>query len=203
MVPTGVLAIAELEDRSKARQAIEHLAYTRLGSSILYIEMAPPGLWSGDMIDTEQTSTISETTAATSSAVKENASCSLFVKNLPKGNVRDALEQAFRRFGGFLSCTVPTPGKDASSHLQGFGFVHFETGSQAAQAMSGMQGAVIGGRVIEVEISQARSQSSSEPIDGAANLATNTGPSSAKTRSLVLKNLPFEATRKDLQDILR
>jgi multiple RNA-binding domain-containing protein 1 len=196
VVPAGVLAIAELENRGKARLAIENLAYARLGTSILHLQRAPSAIWA-EKADSTIVQGSSDPPVLT--AEKSRGSACLFIKNLPRAGSTEDLNNAFQDFRGFLSSTVPVSSTTAKA--QGYGFVHFRDQSSATAAMVDMQGAIIGGRAIVVESSQHREAPASLSAER-VGLVTSEGRSSVVKSSLILKNLPFEATRSDLHDIL-
>lgn len=84
---------------------------------------------------------------------KYDASVNLYVKNLDD-TIDDALlEEAFGRFGRITSAKVMT---DTAGHSKGFGFVCFTTPDEANEAITGMNGTLLGSKPLYVALAQRR-----------------------------------------------
>ncbi|CAI4218569.1 unnamed protein product [Parascedosporium putredinis] len=110
---------------------------------------------------------------------------------------RKELANAFSSLDGFVSARVKTktdakkPGQILS---MGFGFVEFRTKPQAMAAIKSMDGFVLAGHTLAVKASHrgldaAEERRREDAAKKAANLRTK----------IVIKNLPFEATKKDVR----
>ena len=72
----------------------------------------------------------------------------LFVGGLAWATSDDGLAEAFSRYGAIVEAKVITDRETGRS--RGFGFVTFEDGSAASEAMGEMDGAELDGRTIRV-----------------------------------------------------
>jgi RNA recognition motif-containing protein len=78
----------------------------------------------------------------------------LFVGNLSYSTTDDRVRQAFSQFGQVLSATVVTD--RATGQSRGFGFVEFESEEQARTAIESLNGTVLDGRSITVNVARER-----------------------------------------------
>jgi RNA recognition motif-containing protein len=78
----------------------------------------------------------------------------LFVGGLAWATTDDSLRAAFERFGAVEEARVVTDRETGRS--RGFGFVTFQQGSDAEQALSSMNGQTLDGRTISVNEAQDR-----------------------------------------------
>lgn len=215
MPPDGGIAMVVFKNPGQAKTAFSRLAYKRFKNTILYLEKGPAGLFEDD--DNEEDETVESVKAdkpvkeiKPSAAelldiakdVKEKEdeeeedeivpSTSVFVKNLNFETTTKQLTDAFKNLDGFLVAQVkmkPNPKKQGSYLSMGFGFVEFKTKDQAKVAIKAMDGTVLDGHKLQLKIST-RGQ------DGADSKAASTTKSKGKKSSkLLIKNLPFEATK--------
>ncbi|CAK9439045.1 uncharacterized protein LODBEIA_P32690 [Lodderomyces beijingensis] len=215
MPPAGTIAIVEFKDAPSARAAFTKLAYKRFKTSILYLEKGPKDLFTREPTSSE---TVVELPAAGAAAVVETitandvlggdaedeeqqeqnkvqgSTVSIFVKNLNFATTVQQLSDLFKPISGFVSATVKTkadpknPGKTLS---MGFGFAEFKSLEQANAAISALDGHVLDGHKLQLKVSH---KQSGKP----AAAASQAGGKSSK---IIIKNLPFEATRKDLLEL--
>ncbi|KAF2150765.1 RNA-binding domain-containing protein [Myriangium duriaei CBS 260.36] len=211
MPPTGTIAIVEFESAPEARTAFSSLAYRKVKTSVLFLEKAPADLFDSDATDVEPIEPFSSTT--TQSKAKPTASdllqqeetqnntptATLFVRNLNFSTTTDRLDEVFRPLDGFLSARVKTktdhkkPGQVLS---MGFGFLEFRTRQQAQNAQSAMDGYRLDGHELQIRASH-KGQDAAEQRKQ-HDLAKKSADKRAK---LVIKNLPFEATKKDIRSL--
>ena len=118
---------------------------------------------------------------------------SIFIKNLNFSTTTAELSEKFKHFNGFIVAQVktkPDPKHQGKTLSMGFGFVEFRTKEQADAVISAMDGAVIDGHRIQLKLSHRQS-----------NTKTNKRGRSGKSGKIIVKNLPFEATRKDVYEL--
>lgn len=209
MPPAGVIAIVEFRDAPSARAAFTKLSYRRFKQSILYLEKGPKDLFirepvaaeaikagdkeekavevkvnANDVMGTEQEASVHE---------NESPTVSIFVKNLNFSTTSIKLSETFGKLPGFVVAVVktkPDP-KDSSSVLSmGFGFVEFKTKEQANVAISTLDGHVLDGHKIQLKLSHRTGGTSG-----------SNAKKSDKTNKIIIKNLPFEASRKDVLEL--
>ncbi|KAK9464023.1 uncharacterized protein V1516DRAFT_669329 [Lipomyces oligophaga] len=216
MPASNTIAIVEMTDTVGGHVAFTKLAYRRLRSSILYLEPAPKGiLKSAEEVTasseaTERVSSELATPKMTISALKNLGtdlsvdsegrehpaigSVSLFVKNLNFKTSSSGLADSFKGLEGFIKAEVKMK-EDVKSQGQfqsmGFGFVEFRTLLYASQAMKTMNGFILDGHSLEVKLS------------GRGRETTNNGRSQPvkENTKIIVKNLPFEATRDDIRHL--
>jgi len=141
-------------------------------------------------------------------AAGTNTGCApqtIFIKNLNFSTSEEQLNEKFAK-AGFCSRAVKIPSKampmmkrqtaDASNKHEtrqvsmGYGFVELSSEGEAMKAMKAMQGTIVDGHALEIKLSS-KSLSSSKDATVAGNKA------SANTKIMV-RNVPFEATRAEI-----
>lgn len=218
MPPAGTIAIVQYRDITAARAAFTKLAYKRFADGIIYLEMGPKDCFtreaqvdetleshegSGSTNVTEvgpSSHDLMQTTdTAGSEADKEEddaidgPTVSIFIKNLNFSTTSLQLTELFRSFNGFIVAQVKTKpdSKDKNRTLSmGFGFAEFKTKEQALAVISAVDGTVLDGHKLQLKISHRA---------GTANNAQK--GKSKKSGKIIVKNLPFEATRKDIFEL--
>lgn len=81
-------------------------------------------------------------------------STKLFVGNLSYSTSDESLREAFSRFGDVLSATVITDRETGRS--RGFGFVEYDSDSDAQSAIESMNGSDLDGRTLNVNVARER-----------------------------------------------
>lgn len=151
----------------------------------------------------EETSTAIISKLGSLETVIEEASLTLFVKNLSFSTTEDSLLQLVERLVGKVSNVSIATHKVKDEMLsQGFGFVECKTREQAVKAWKLLQGSSLDGHQLQVTFSQRKSGSVSlselQKISSKRKTTTSTLPTSTK---LMVKNVPFEATRNEIRDL--
>lgn len=213
MPPAGTIAIVEFRDATSARAAFTKLAFRRFGKSIIYLEKGPKDLFTREPMLDENTEvadkpeekaveaklTANDIMGDSKVEVEEDnvdgPTVSIFVKNLNFATTSQRLTEAFQPLPGFAVANVkvkPDPKKSGSTQSMGFGFVEFKTKEQANIAISTMNDYVLDGHKLQLKLShrQGGSTSAASKID-----------KSNKSSKIIIKNLPFEATRKDVLEL--
>ncbi|KIK58791.1 hypothetical protein GYMLUDRAFT_170626 [Collybiopsis luxurians FD-317 M1] len=222
--PAGTIAVVEFERPDEASRAFRAVAYRRLGNSVVYLEKAPVGIFSGAPTSATDTSkmTGSGGRGIPAYAVKipeqvqaENgdgdgqaetpsmsAGTTLFIKNLSFSTTTERLNQVFRNLPSFAFAriqTKPDPKKPGEKLSMGYGFIGFRDVEGAKKAIKGMQGYVLDGHALHVKFA---GRGRGEEDDGsAANTKDGVVGSKSRTTKMVVKNVPFEATKKDIRDL--
>ncbi|KAK3633899.1 Multiple RNA-binding domain-containing protein 1 [Elasticomyces elasticus] len=203
MPPNGIIAIVEMADATQGKTAWDKISL-RVGSSMLKIEKAPKNLF--NTIPTEaktedgvtKTSASDLKTADADYTVPDTAgTATLFVKNLNFATTTEQLTAAFKSLPGFLSARVNTktdPKKPGQVLSMGFGFTEFASAPQAQAALKAMDGHTLEGHKLQIRASHKGTDAAEErrKADAAKRVA-------GKKTKIIVKNLPFEATKKDVR----
>ncbi|THV96921.1 hypothetical protein D6D27_02412 [Aureobasidium pullulans] len=209
MPPSGTIAIVEFEHAPEARAAFASLAYRKIHTSVLFLEKAPKELFQAtapltDSTDRETTqagldakASASELLQETGTEVSAGTTSTLFVRNLNFSTTTDRLTDIFRPLSGFLTARVKTktdPKKPGQVLSMGFGFLEFASKQQAAAAITAMDGYSLDGHKLQLRASHKATDAAEErrKEDKAKKLA-------ARGTKIIIKNLPFEATKKDVR----
>lgn len=217
--PSGTIAIVEMADKDSAQKAWRALVYKQFGGSVLYLEKAPAAIWSGGAAKADKNNkddaavlpvvaanSVRKGTATTSAGSESDAApgATLFLKNLNFATTTPRLRAAFDHLDGFVFARVqtkPDPNRPGETLSMGFGFAGFKTPAQAQRAKEAQAGMVLDGH--EIEINFAKRDTDKVGGRGGGNARTTTTAAAGKESStkLLVKNVPFEATRNDLRQL--
>lgn len=208
--PAGTIAIVEMTDAPSASDAWRGLVYKKIGGSVLYLEKAPASLFSGPPLSRPTFSSTaplnavaSSSTSNTKAIVSEDetvteAAATLFVKNLNFTTTTAILTSTFSQFPNFLFARVQTkpdskrPGQTLS---MGFGFVGFKTIEGATEAKGAREGFMLEGHQLEIKFAQRGKEKEAGEEKKGEKKGTST--------KIIVKNVPFEVTRKDIRELFR
>jgi multiple RNA-binding domain-containing protein 1 len=208
MPPSGTIAIAEFARPDEAQKAFKGLAYRKLGDSILFLEKAPKDLFDANVSPQKplpeakavsQGFSTADTFAADEQADENIVTATLFVKNLNFSSTNQSLVEAFRPLDGFISArikTKPDPKNPGQTLSMGFGFVDFKSNAQAQAAQAVMNGYTLDRHSLVVRASHKGMDAAEERRreDTAKKIA-------ARRTKIIIKNLPFQATKKDIRSL--
>lgn len=206
--PTGTLALVEMTVPGEARVAFKALAYKRLGNSILYLEKAPSGVFRPKAsADTDAQGTARARAVAAPPSKQDvvlgagagsesdaEPGATLFVKNLSFTTTDTKLAELFSTLPEFAFARVQTrtDGKDPTKKLSmGYGFVGFRSVGAAQTALNTLKGKDLDGHSLSLSFAR-RGQDADDS-------AANKGNQQKTSTKLIVKNLPFEATKKDVR----
>ncbi|KAH6669451.1 hypothetical protein B0J14DRAFT_119915 [Halenospora varia] len=209
MPPTGTIAIVEFAQPPHARAAFASLAYRRMKDSVLFLEKAPKNLFTG--ASSSATGAASNLSGDKTTNQKVSAAdllereantelvdtTTLFVRNLNFTTTSDRLTEVFKPLDGFMSARVNTktdPKKPGQVLSMGFGFLEFKTKAQAQAALKAMDGYTLDDHKLLIKASHKGADAAEErrKEDRAKKMA-------GKRTKVIIKNLPFEATKKDVR----
>lgn len=210
MPPSGTMAIVDFVQADHARTAFRSLAYRKYKESILFLEKAPKDIFCTD--DSAAPGKDKNRDGARSAkhsagdllqgtkATESINTSTLFVRNLNFSTTSERLREVFQPLDGLVSARVKTkhdpkqPGKLLS---MGFGFLEFRTKEQAQAALAAMDGHDLDGHGLLIRASH-------KGVDAAENRRredTAKKIAGRKTK-IIVKNLPFEASKKDVRSLL-
>lgn len=211
--PAGTMAVVEFVHPDEARKAFRAVAYRRLGNSVIYLEKGPVGMFQEPAEPAQGTKVadgvkpITVEDNATGDAIRISAGeeppmaagSTLFVKNLAFSTTAERLNQVFKHLPSFAFAriqTKPDPKRPNARLSMGYGFVGFKTIEGAKKALKGMQGYVLDGHALSVKFA-GRGVEEDESAGGEGG---KKGGKSRTTKMLV-KNVPFEATKKEIREL--
>ena len=202
--PAGTIAIVEFVLPQDARTAFKSLAYKRMGNSILYLEKAPNGLWATKNeskseiaaggpkpIEVDQNKNQTEKIDETN---EEEVASTLFIKNISFSTTESKLISTFKPLKGFKYAriqTKPDPKRPNHRLSMGYGFVGFDEDTNAKTALSSMQNFNLDGHSLQVKFAQRGKES--DKVDSVIG--------QSKTTKMIVKNVPFEASKKDIREL--
>jgi len=210
--PSKTAALVEYSHAVDARRAFRRLAYKKFKHVPLYLEWAPMLQEKKSEQFTQNiptNTTIGETSDVNVSkkdmidaddhAGDIGSTMSIYVKNLNFSTTEEQLSNVFTN-AGFNPRAVRIPTKAApikkrnppeSNKIKqlsmGFGFVEFANQDEAKKAVKTLQGKLVDGHSIEIKLSS-KSSSVSTPANN----------KSSKNTKIMVRNVPFEATRSEL-----
>lgn len=225
MPPSGTIAIVEMADKDAAQQAWRALVYKQFGGSVLYLEKAPAAIWSGTSsksarangggkADDKSVLPVAAAPgkklgadAASGSSEADGAAAvapgaTLFLKNLNFATTTPRLRAAFDHLDGFVFARVqtkPDPKRPGETLSMGFGFAGFKTAAHAQRAKEAQAGLVLDGHEVEINFAK-RDTDKVGAARGSTTTSSAAGGKESSTKLLV-KNVPFEATRNDLRQL--
>jgi multiple RNA-binding domain-containing protein 1 len=150
--PAKTIAVVEFLEPSESRNAFKSLAYRRYKDSLIYLEKAPSGLFKDKFVRdpktiekkepaVEKVSSAADLLEPSSEANSDDIT-TLFVKNLNFSTTPESLRNTFKGISGYRSSRInvkpdaKNPGKTLS---MGFGFIEFDSKSNAEKALNAMQ----------------------------------------------------------------
>jgi multiple RNA-binding domain-containing protein 1 len=199
--PTGTMAIAQFEDAQMTAKALKHLAYRNFKGSVLFLEKAPQGIFDVPEAVRELQEDLTSTANAKVVAIPtfdtpDRASATVFVRNLNFATTNSRLTEIFKPLPGFLKAAIKTrtdPQRPGEILSMGFGFVEFTSKDRAAAAIAAMNGSRLDGHELLVKASTKVWDAAEETRS--ADKAKKT----EKKTKIIIKNLPFEASKKDIK----
>lgn len=200
--PAGTIAVVEFDRPDEASKAFLAVSYRRLGNSVIYLEKGPLGMFTDVVITPSEasTSTLPVVKVAEQAAAEEDEAPSiaggttLYVKNLSFATTQQRFEKMFQNLPSFSFAriqTKPDPKRSDGPRLSmGYGFVGFKDVEGAKKALKSMQGFVLDGHALHVKFAGR----------GAEEAKSS---SKSKTAKMIVKNVPFETTKKDIRELFR
>ncbi|KAI4297016.1 hypothetical protein L6164_036928 [Bauhinia variegata] len=207
--PTKTLALVVFLEPAEARAAFRGLAYKRYKDAPLYLEWAP-----SNVLSQSSTSKDNEMNSAVGAndvkrlILEQNVegisdadidpdrveARSLFVKNLNFKTSDESLKQHFGKHikdGRILSAKVKKHIKNGKNVSMGFGFIEFDSVETATNVSSDLQGTVLDGHALILQLCRVKNDAQ----------VLNTSDKDRSSTKLLVRNVAFEATEKDLRQL--
>ncbi|KAI9892067.1 MAG: Multiple RNA-binding domain-containing protein 1 [Vezdaea aestivalis] len=193
--PSGTIAVAEFVNASQAQSAYSGLRFRTVKGSQLMLEKAPVNLFK--TYHTQPVNQIEKHLTTDSAETDLQDTSTLYVSNLNFSTRSEGLGEALKFLDGLVSATVKTkrdPNKAGATLSMGFGFLEFKSKAYAQAAQSAISGFELDGHKLLVKASH----KGLDAADSKRRLASN----KAKKTKIIIKNLPFQATTKDVRALL-
>ncbi|KAK4039831.1 hypothetical protein C8A01DRAFT_46727 [Parachaetomium inaequale] len=202
MPPSGTIAIVQFAQPAACRAAFAKKAYSRFKEAVLFLEKGPKGLFADHAAPLQDRPAGVQKPSVADLLERDDAddqleTASLFVRNLNFSTTTEGLTNAFKPLDGFVSAKVKTktdPKKPGQVLSMGFGFCAFRTKEQAQAALKVMDGYVLDAHKLLVKASHRGHDAAEERRR--EDLAKK---AAAQRTKVVIKNLPFEASKKDVR----
>ena len=220
VIPSGIMAVIEFSNPHSAKKAFSNLAYTRFKDTPLYLEWLPiEAIQDSKATDLEKSKVparsekndhASEEIRDPTPAISErNGLTTVFVKNLNfstrDASLRDHITKTLKRHAqlrqAFKSAKVAlkpgNKGKNSESLSMGFGFLEFARKESAIEFIKLAQNSVLDGHSLQFSLSNQNTND-----DNSSNKRKRKSSESKKiTPKLIIRNIAFEATRKDIRQL--
>ncbi|KAL8872585.1 MAG: hypothetical protein Q9174_001804 [Haloplaca sp. 1 TL-2023] len=209
MPPSGTLAIVEFEQMDHARSAFSNLAYRKFKESVLFLEKAPKDLFTMENLTpsgNDRGHELARGVRQSAADLLQNtepqqfaSNATLFVRNLNFSTTSERLREVCKPLDGFLSARVktkPDPKNAGQLLSMGFGFLEFRSEQHAQAAMAAMDGYNLDNHELLIRTSHKGADAAEERRreDKAKKVA-------GRRTKIVIKNLPFEASKKDVRSL--
>ena len=209
--PAGTMAVVEFEKPDEASKGFRAVGYRRLGNSIIYLEKGPLGMFDENFIppptDPQPNAIrVAEKfmTDDISKPADEDVSIqhgtTLYLKNLAFSTTQDHLTQVFSHLPSFSYARIQTktdPKRPGGRLSMGYGFMGFKDPESAKKALKSVHGFVLDGHALHVSFAgRGGGGGVDDDDDGLDSKSTK-----SRTTKMIVKNVPFEATKKDIRDL--
>ncbi|KAI0498956.1 hypothetical protein KFK09_019854 [Dendrobium nobile] len=207
--PTKTLAVVIFLEAAEARAAFKGLAYKRYKDVPLYLEWAPddvlcprPGIEENEPKDavSEQNSRnvmLKQAVGVLEEEIDPDRveSRSIFVKNLNFNTSDESLKDHFQKImtcGSIKSVKVKKHVKNGKNLSMGFGFIEFDTVETATNVCRDAPGTILDGHALILQLCHVKTDPQALKKEGKDKSLTK----------LIVRNVAFEATEKDLRQLL-
>ena len=212
--PAGTMAVVEFERPDEASKGFRAVAYRRLGNSIIYLEKGPLGMFDEHFIPTEKddSKTISSVIRVPEQSIADISKpadsdqdlsiqhgTTLYLKNLAFSTTQDRLVKIFSHLPSFSFARVQTkadPKIPGGRLSMGYGFIGFKDTEGAKKALKSIHNFVLDGHALHVSFA---GRGADEPESSKKSTDPTTSSSNSRTTKMIVKNVPFEATKKDVR----
>jgi len=206
--PSGTIGLVEFENESEAGVAWRNVNYRRFGGSIVYLERGPVGLWKAGGAAAEKATSAQNTPVVALPEGEEPQEAApgsmLYIKNLAFSTTSGTLSSLFSSLPGFVYARVqtkPNP-KDPNARLSmGYGFAGFGSREEAERARKAMDGVTCDGHKLSVRFAGRGKDEDEQAAAGAEKGDIALG--NRKTAKMIVKNVPFEATKADIRALFQ
>ncbi|KAI8801233.1 hypothetical protein BJ742DRAFT_716186 [Cladochytrium replicatum] len=132
-----------------------------------------------------------------------NVVASVYVKNLSFSTTEAVLREAFSGCRGLRSVRIPkkTDAKTGNRLSMGFGFLEFSGREEAKSVLKSMQGFVLDGHTLQLKLSNAATKGADASAASRKRKGEEDKGVEVTGSKLIVRNIPFQATKKDLRQL--
>ena len=204
--PSRTLAVIEYSHGNDAKSAFRRLAFRRFKNVPLYLEWAPLAAVTkdanqkpaGEEMHSDSNPALTEEAAEDEEDIQVSVTPTLYVKNLNFKTTEETLHELLSQYvKDVRSIRIPQkrgPTKQGSSTSEiqsmGYCFIEFGSSASASKALKLLNGKIVDGHALDVKPSAAEKQKQ-VPLANSAKDSTK----------LVIRNVPFQANRKELMQL--
>lgn len=212
LAPSKTVAVIQFSSSENAKTAFTKLAFSRFLHVPLYLEWAPEEIFTGPTFTTSPSFTSGVSAADKKEEDKheqeeaEQVVATIFVKNLSFKTTQERLRREFSNVKGFRKATVmmkKRATKDGKSEelSMGYGFLEFQTTHDVTEAIKKKQNCLIDGHSVKLQVSNAGGGrgAQQQPRKGGAEERTAKDGKVPTSNKLCVRNLAFEANKKELR----
>ncbi|KCV69016.1 hypothetical protein H696_04436 [Fonticula alba] len=196
-----MVAIGKLAPEGAGSGATEPAAVRTTSESLVLADSSGTGQPAAEGTPAAAAAAAAAATAA--STVGDSEGCTVFVKNLNFSTTDETLHTVFAAVGPLRSAqTTKKTTRSGEKLSMGFGFVEFVHASDASKAIQNLQGTTLDGHSLQLKLSHRKSGAG----DGAESRKSARRPdapagSGTPSNKLVIRNVPFQATRQELRQL--
>ncbi|XP_039292425.1 probable RNA-binding protein 19 isoform X2 [Nilaparvata lugens] len=214
--PSGVTGIVEFLEPSEARAAFVKLAYTKFKNLPLYLEWAPDDAFTSSSVAAKKSTGDKEDVAENGDSVKKEdkkmedvedeeedepePDTTLFIKNLNFSTNEETIKDHFSKCGKISSVTIARKKDPATAGAllsMGYGFVQFYKKKSVDQALKLLQQSLLDGHSLELKRSNKTMAVNVADVRKKTNVEKQTGV------KILVRNIPFQATQKEIDQLFR
>ncbi|KAH6687888.1 multiple RNA-binding domain-containing protein [Plectosphaerella plurivora] len=206
MPPSGTIAIVQYAQAAQGKTAFARLAYCRFKDSVLFLEKAPRDIFKNATLDPANAATgdrpagvqkLSGTDLFDKDEEDQGETTSVFVKNLNFDTTNAGLSEVAKALEGYRGSTIKTksdPKKPGQTLSLGYGFIAFNSREAANAGLAALNGYVLDGHTLQVKLSSKGYDAAEE-----RRREDKAKKGSGQRSKLIVKNLGFEVSKKDLR----
>ena len=204
----GIAALIEFKESQDARHGYKNTAYKNFKNVPLYLEWAPVDVFDENFIKeieeeekkTEKKEEAKEEEVDDSLPEPEST---LFVKNLNFSTVEADLIKVFNKIGKCKATIARKISNNKEVLSMGYGFVEFKTKAKALEAIKKLQNHLLDGHNLELVLSTKQLSAQNDDNNKNKRKLTKNSDLEGKTPKIMVRNVPFEAKVKELEELFK